>query len=159
MFRGRGGVALEGKQPGFLGCLSQAFWKRGSHSCTLYRGLRAFRKYLYTDPVECRLTSRMLNAWPWCFLVTWQTNFKKQDGRRGTRAEKSRMVLSGPRCSHPGDHGNKAVVHGVYEMETNIILANKRKAFCIMDSLSFEEGEERTRAGPHRLPSLRKGPG
>lgn len=31
-----------------------------------------------------------------------------------------------------GDHGNKAMVHGVYEMETNIILANKRKAFCIV---------------------------
>lgn len=75
----------------------------------------------------------MLNAWPWCFLVTRQTNFRKQDGRRDTRTERSRMGLSGPRCSRPGDHGNKAMVHGVYEMETIIILADKRKAFCIAD--------------------------
>lgn len=130
--RKREGVGLEEKQQAVWGPLT-SIPEEGLSQLHSVRGFCAFRKTLYTDPEECGFVHHsMLNAWPWCFLVTQQTNFRKQDGRRETGTERSKMSLSGPCCSRPGDHGNKAMVHGVYEMET-IILADKRKAFGIAD--------------------------
>lgn len=100
--RERGGVGLEGKQPAFWGASNKRSG-RGALTAALHKGGSApSERHRTLTPGSVDSHPSVLNAWPWCFLITWQTNFRKQDGRRETRAERSRMGLSGPRCSRPG---------------------------------------------------------